>query len=76
MFYFAVFFGDICQLLDQCSLSQLVMLQNVEWPEVHEPLPPPTPPPPLFLPPPPPPPARPVGNFSDVCCRAPGPLSL
>jgi hypothetical protein len=36
MFYFAVFFGDICQLLDQCCLSQLIQLQNVEWPQVHD----------------------------------------
>jgi hypothetical protein len=28
MFFFAVFFGDICQLIDQCCLSQRLQIEN------------------------------------------------
>jgi hypothetical protein len=34
MFYFAVFFGDVCQLLDQCVISQLLLIQNSSIKEV------------------------------------------
>jgi hypothetical protein len=35
MFYFAVFFGDICQLIDQCCLSQRIQIENADIDEVR-----------------------------------------
>jgi hypothetical protein len=35
MFFFAVFFGDICQLLDQCCLSQRLHIENADIDEVR-----------------------------------------
>jgi hypothetical protein len=34
MFFFTIFFGDVCQLLDQCMLSQLLVLQSASIDEV------------------------------------------
>jgi hypothetical protein len=30
MFFFAVFFGDICQLIDQCCISQRIQIENAD----------------------------------------------
>jgi hypothetical protein len=35
MFYFAVFFGDICQLIDQCCLSQRIQIENADIDEAR-----------------------------------------
>ena len=35
MFFAAVFFSDICQLLDQCCLSQRIQIENAKIDEVR-----------------------------------------
>jgi hypothetical protein len=37
MFFFAVFFGDICQLIDQCCLSQRLQIENAAIKEARTP---------------------------------------
>ncbi len=38
MFYFAVFFSDICQMLDQCCLSQRMQIENAAIREARPPV--------------------------------------
>jgi hypothetical protein len=35
MFFAAVFFSDICQLLDQCCLSQRIQIENAKIDEAR-----------------------------------------